>query len=122
MGDEIFFSEVELVEQTLPGFSRYGLRVLFAGLGDAGGDFGVGGMREVGGLHLSTKEFLVDETVENGAAIVVSELVESTIAEKSFVAESFVPVGLQNDMTIDGGDDAVDHFGGAALRRKHEYR
>jgi hypothetical protein len=74
-------------------------------------------MGEVGGRHLLAKKFLVDEMVENGTAIVRSELGEGAVAEESFVAQGFVPVGLQNNMAVDRGDDAVDYFGGGALGR-----
>jgi hypothetical protein len=81
---------------------------LFAGIGDAGGDFGVGGVAEVGGLHLLTQQFQVDEAVENGAAIVVGEAGEGAVAEERFVAQGFIPIGLQNDAAVYGGDDAID--------------
>ena len=58
VSEKVFLREVILGQESLPRFRRRGLRVLFAGIGDAGSDFGVGGMREVGGLHLLAKKFL----------------------------------------------------------------
>jgi hypothetical protein len=77
-------------------------------------------MAEVGGLHLLTQEFLIDEAVENGAAIIVGETGDRAISEESFVAEGFIEIGLQDDAAIDGGDDAVDDFGGRWRRGDEE--
>ena len=115
VGEKILFGEVVLDEKGLPAISSgRGLRILLAGIGDAGSDLGIGGVGEVGGLHLFVKKFLVDETVQNGAAIVIGKLGEAAVGEKSFVAEGFVPVALQNDAAVYGGDDAVDYLGGSA--------
>jgi hypothetical protein len=75
-------------------------------------------VEEVGGLHLFMKKFLVDQTVKHSAAVVVGELGQGAIGQQSFVTEGFVPVGLQNDAAVDGGDDAIDHFGRDAGKRK----
>jgi hypothetical protein len=77
-------------------------------------------MGEVGRLHLLAEKFLVDETVEDGTPVVIAELGKLAVGEQSFVAESFVPVGLQNDMAVDGRDNPVDHLGGGLPRGKAE--
>jgi hypothetical protein len=95
---------------------------LLARLGDTGSSFGVGGVEEIGGLHLLAQKFLINEAIQNGAAVIVSELRESAIGEQSLIAKGFIPIGLQNNAAIDGGDDAVDYFGRSAPGRKREYR
>ena len=70
-------------------------------------------MGKIRRLHLLAQKFLVDQAIENGAAVVVGELSEGAVGEQSFVAQGFVPIGLQNDLAVDGGDDAVDDFGAA---------
>src|SRR5580704_7281027 len=95
---------------------------MFKGIGHASVNLGIRGVREVGGIHLPAKKLLVDETVQNGAAIVVSELCEGSVGKQRFVTESFVPVALQDDVAVDGGDDAVDHLGGSARWCQQKYR
>src|ERR1035438_8165818 len=107
-GEKIFFREVASGEKGLPGLAGRGFWIELTGLGDAGRGFGVGGMEKVGGLHLLAKKFLVDKTIENRAAIVVVELSQGAIGEKSLVEEGFIPVGLQNNAAVHGGDDAAD--------------
>src|SRR5208283_5689765 len=68
--EEILFSEMVAGEKRLPGIVASGLGILFSRLGDAGGDFGIAGMAEVGGLNLLAQEFLIDETVENSSAVI----------------------------------------------------
>src|SRR5258708_22881441 len=79
-------------------------------------------MGKISSLYLLLKQVLINETVEDRAAVFVAELVELAIRKQSFVAEGFVPVRLQNDMAIDGGDNTVDHLGGDAPRGKIEDR
>jgi hypothetical protein len=71
-------------------------------------------MAEVGGPHLFAQEFKVDEAVEDAAAIVVGEVGKGAVAEQGFVAQSFVPIGLQNDAAVDDSDDAIDHLRGGS--------
>ena len=106
--EEIFFREMVRGQQGPPGGIGAALRILFAGSGDAGGDFGVGRVAEVGGLHLLTQQFEVDKAVEDGAAIVVDEAGEGAVAEERFEAQRFIPIGLQNDAAVYGSDNAID--------------
>jgi hypothetical protein len=71
-------------------------------------------MTEIGGLHLLVKKLLIDEAVERGAAIIGSELIQGTIAEKGFVADGIVQIALKDQATVDSGDDAVQYFGRGA--------
>ena len=95
---------------------------MLSGIGDAGSDLGIGGVGEVGGLHLLREEFLVDETIQNGAAVIVGELREGSVGEQSFVAECFVPVALEDDVSVHRRDDAVDDLGRAVLSREPQGR
>ena len=81
VSEKIFFGEVVEREKRLPGVIGSGLRILFAGIGDMGGDLGVRGVAKVGGIHLLVKKFLIDEAIENGAAVIVRELGEGTVGE-----------------------------------------
>ena len=69
-------------------------------------------------LHLFAKQFLVNQAVEDGTPIIVGELVERAAVEQGFVTERFVPIALQNDVPVDGGDDAVDHLRRAGRREE----
>src|SRR4029077_15059885 len=113
-----FFGEMVLRQKSLPTLIGCSLRILFAGVGDAGGNLGIGGGRKIGRLHLLAKKFLVDEAVEYSAAVVHRELGELSVREESFVAESLVPSWLQDDVAVDGRDDAVDHLGRGGRRRE----
>ena len=113
-GAKVRFINVILSQQRLPLLRRCGLRVKLASFGEAGIDFGIGGVHEACGVHLLAKQLLVDQAVEDGTAIVIGELGEGAIAEKSFITESLVPIGLQDDMAVDGGDNAIEYFGRCA--------
>ena len=76
--------------------------------------------REVGGFHLLAQKFQVDKTIQNRAAVVVGKLREGSVGEQSFVAQGFVPVALQDDAAVHGGDDAVDDLGRAVRRREQK--
>jgi hypothetical protein len=89
---------------------------MFARVGDAGRDLGVGGVREVSRLRLLAKKFLVNEAIEDGASVVVGEVTEIAIGKQSFVAEGLIPVRLQDYVAVNGGDDAVDYLGAGAWR------
>ena len=82
-------------------------------LGHAGRGFRFGSMLEGSRLHLLAEQLLIDQSVEDVAAILVGELVELAAVEQRLVAQSFVPVALQNDVPVDLGDDAVDDLASA---------
>jgi hypothetical protein len=65
-------------------------------------------------LRLLTQQFLVNQTVEGTAAVLVGQLIERATFYERFETEGIVPIALQNDMAVDGGDDAVNHVGGAS--------
>ncbi len=67
-------------------------------------------MLERGRLHLLRQQFLIDQSIEHGPAIIVRELAEGAAAEQSFIAQRIVPIALQNDVPVHCGDDAVDHL------------
>jgi hypothetical protein len=71
-------------------------------------------MDKAGGVHLLVKKLLIDQAVEDGAAVIVGELCEGAIAEKSLVTEGLIPIGLQNHVAVDRGDDAIEYLGGGA--------
>jgi hypothetical protein len=120
VSEKIFFSEVVKSEKRLPGVFGRGLRILFAGIGDVAGDLVVRSVAKVGGIHLLMKKFLVNESVENGAAVIVRELGQGTVGEESFVTEGFVPIALKDDAAVNGGNDSVDHFCRGALGDQDE--
>jgi hypothetical protein len=73
---------------------------------------------EESGLHLLAQEFLVNQAVEDRAAIIVGELAERAAVEQGFIAQRFVPVALQDNVPVDGGYDAVDPLRQRALRQR----
>ena len=73
-------------------------------------------MLEGSRLHLLPEQFLIDQAIEDGAAIVVGELVERAAVEQGLVAQRFVPVALQNNVPVHRGDDAVDDLAGPGPR------
>ncbi len=79
-------------------------------------------------LHLLAQQFLIDQAVEHGAAIVVSELGERATVEQGFVAQGFIPIALENNVAVHRGDDAVDDLPGlsghadADEQRQRHYR
>ena len=60
------------------------------------------------------QQFLVNQTVEGTAAVLVGQLIERATFYERFETDGIVPIALQNDMAVDGGDDAVNHVGGAS--------
>jgi hypothetical protein len=60
---------------------------------------------------LLAEKFLIDEAIENRTSILFVEIGDRAVGEKSFVAQTLIPIGLQDDVAVDDGDDAVDNFG-----------
>ena len=114
MAEHVFFGQVILAEKRLPGRVAGSLRILFASFRDAAGGFRLRGVAEIRRLHLFAQQFLIDQAVEHGAAIVVGELPKRTMIEQRFVTKRFVPLRLQNNAAVDGGNDAVDNLSGCA--------
>src|SRR6202007_375904 len=68
----------------------------------------------VGALGLFAQQFLINEAVEPAAAVLVGNLIQRTTFHEYFETHSMVPIALQNDMAVDGRDNAVNHVGGAS--------
>jgi hypothetical protein len=67
-------------------------------------------MLEIGGLHLLSEQFLIDQAVKDGTAVIVSKLAERAAVEQGFIAQGLIPIALQNDVTVHSGDNTVDDF------------
>lgn len=85
-----------------------------------------GGLRRLDALGLLAQQFLIDEAVEGTAAILVGDLSERTAVCQSLEANGIVPVALQDDVTIHGGDNAVDyvsseHARDGSRQKKQQY-
>ena len=63
-------------------------------------------------FHLFGEQFLVNQAVENSSPIIFREFVERAAVQQGLVAQGFVPIALQNNVPIHGGDDAVDYLPG----------
>ena len=69
-------------------------------------------MLEVRCLHLFAQKLLINKPIEHGAALVAGELAQGAAVEQSFIAERVIPVTLQDNAAVDGGDDTVDDLAG----------
>ena len=84
--------------------------ILLARFNDLDLRIGLGGVLEGGRLHLLREQFLIDQAVKDGPALVLGKLADRTAAQKSFVAQRIIPIALQDDVAVDGSDNPVDDF------------
>ena len=68
-------------------------------------------------LRLFAKKFLVNEPIEGASPILVRDLAQRLPFHESLEMYRVVPIALQNDITIYGGDNAVDDI--AAISRTY---
>ena len=67
-------------------------------------------------------QFLVNEAIKRASAILVRETLQRSTLHKGLVADGIVPIALQDDVAIDGGDDAVDDVGSPGGDGDHGYQ
>ena len=64
----------------------------------------------------------VTRAVEDGATIIIGKPLQVAIGEQRLIAESFIPIRLQNNLAVHGCDNSIDHLTGCITRSKMETR
>jgi leucyl aminopeptidase (aminopeptidase T) len=82
----------------------------------------VGGRLRRFALGLFPKKFLIDETVEGAAAILIGDLAEGPSFQERFEAHGVIPIALQDDVTIHSGDNAIDDVASMSDRNSHRHK
>ncbi len=83
----------------------------------------VGGrLRGIGALSLFANQFLINQSIKGASAILVGEMLQRSTLHKGLVADGIIPIALQDDVAIDGGDDAVDDVGSPGGEGDHGYQ
>jgi hypothetical protein len=81
----------------------------------------IGGRLRRFALRLFTKKFLIDETVESASAVLIGDLSEGPSFYERFETHRVIPIALQDDVTIHGGDNAVDEVASASDRYRERH-
>ena len=110
MSDQIFSVQAEPVQNRLPAFIGRRIGILLARFRDLRRGFFFGGMLEIRRFHLFGQQFLVNQPVENCSPIIFREFTERAAIQQGLIAQGVVPVTLQNNVSVHGGDNAVDHL------------
>src|SRR6185503_12850972 len=73
---------------------------------------------------LLANQFLIDQSIQCGLALLDCEISGRPLVEQSLVSDALVPLTLQDDMTIHHGDNAVDNvaaIGDSCQQRNREH-
>jgi len=109
---QFILGEAGTHEQRLPSRLGTSFRILIANLGQAVADFLIGGVLEIGRLHLFAQQLLIDEAIESAFAVFSRDAVQGLSGYEGFVTERILPVALKDDVAVDSSHDSIYDLGG----------